>query len=418
VDSCVCTAYRKVDDIPAIPTSNGYPLSASSLALMPHHHAAAALHHHHHHLEAPTSASNGGPGGGGGTAAATNQPQQQQNHAFLFPAEHHGHHHPGTTTTIIHRIDGNTAQALYGSLGAGGHHGGNSVIVVSGAGMFDISRFNSSDEFSLEDCDERARLQRELEIREGVDAPPNFTPRALMSGGTLTGGTALGAVGGAAGVAQANQIAFVCSPETSSALSLLQRGLMLQNQHLMHAEEMPRVHSQVDFIHCLVPDLQKITSCCFYWGKMDRYEAEKLLDGKPEGTFLLRDSAQEEFLFSVSFRKYSRSLHARIEQFNHKFSFDSRDPGVYTASTVTGLLEHYKDPSCVMFFEPMLTYPLNRNFTFSLQQLCRATIVSNTTYDGINGLPLPKSLKSYLKEYHYRQRIRIRPLDEHLYSGI
>lgn len=289
--------------------------------------------------------------------------------------------------------------------------------------MFDISRFNSSDDFSLEDCDERARLQRELEIREGVDAPPNFTPRALMSGGTLTGGTGLGAVGGA-GVTQPNgtptnhQIAFVCSPDTSSALSLLQRGLLLPNNHLIHAEEMPRVHSQVDFIHCLVPDLQKITSCCFYWGKMDRYEAEKLLDGKPEGTFLLRDSAQEEFLFSVSFRKYSRSLHARIEQFNHKFSFDSRDPGVYTASTVTGLLEHYKDPSCVMFFEPMLTYPLNRNFCFSLQQLCRATIVSNTTYDGINELTLPKSLKSYLKEYHYRQRVRFRPLDEHLYSGI
>lgn len=81
----------------------------------------------------------------------------------------------------------------------------------------------------------------------------------------------------------------------------------------------PKVHSQVDFIHCLVPDLQKITSCGFYWGKMDRYQAETLLDGKPEGTFLLRDSAQEEFLFSVSFRKYGRSLHARIEQFNHKF---------------------------------------------------------------------------------------------------
>lgn len=52
---------------------------------------------------------------------------------------------------------------------------------------------------------------------------------------------------------------------------------------------------------------------------MDRYEAERLLENKPEGTFLLRDSAQEEFLFSVSFRKYGRSLHARIEQFNHKF---------------------------------------------------------------------------------------------------
>lgn len=91
----------------------------------------------------------------------------------------------------------------------------------------------------------------------------------------------------------------------------------------------------------MVPDLQRITNCGFYWGKMDRYEAERLLEGKPEGifnyfssciqansilsfqlgTFLLRDSAQEEFLFSVSFRKYGRSLHARIEQFNHKFRF-------------------------------------------------------------------------------------------------
>jgi len=120
---------------------------------------------------------------------------------------------------------------------------------------------------------------------------------------------------------------------------------MLQNRMLLpNPDDSPRIHSQVDYIHCLVPDLQKITSCCFYWGKMDRYEAERLLEGKPEGiyrlsnfyhlccininliiyvffkgTFLLRDSAQEEFLFSVSFRKYGRSLHARIEQFNHKF---------------------------------------------------------------------------------------------------
>lgn len=39
----------------------------------------------------------------------------------------------------------------------------------------------------------------------------------------------------------------------------------------------------MDFIHCLVPDLKKITACSFYWGKMDRYEAENLLDGKKEG---------------------------------------------------------------------------------------------------------------------------------------
>lgn len=81
----------------------------------------------------------------------------------------------------------------------------------------------------------------------------------------------------------------------------------------------PIVHSQVDFVHYLVPDLERITNSSFYWGKMDRYEAERLLEGKPEGTFLLRDSAQEEFLFSVTFRKYGRSLHARIEQSDHRF---------------------------------------------------------------------------------------------------
>jgi hypothetical protein len=26
-------------------------------------------------------------------------------------------------------------------------------------------------------------------------------------------------------------------------------------------------HTQVDFIHCLVPDLLDITKCSFYWGK-------------------------------------------------------------------------------------------------------------------------------------------------------
>lgn len=176
--------------------------------------------------------------------------------------------------------------------------------------------------------------------------------------------------------------------------------------------EVPKFHSQDYYCHFLVPDLEKITACCYYWGKMDRYEAERLLDGKPEGTFLLRDSAQDDYLFSVSFRKYGRSLHARIEQWNHKFSFDSHDPSVYTATTVTGLVEHYKDPTSVMFFEPMLTSPLHRNYVFSLQQLCRAAIVSHTTYDGINDLCLPAKMKSYLKEYHYKLKIRVRQYPE------
>ncbi|XP_035219339.1 suppressor of cytokine signaling 5-like [Stegodyphus dumicola] len=170
-------------------------------------------------------------------------------------------------------------------------------------------------------------------------------------------------------------------------------------------------HTQIDYVHHLVPDLLEITNCSFYWGKMDRYKAEKQLDKKPEGTFLLRDSAQEEFLFSVSFRRYGRTLHARIEQLNHKFSFDSHDPNVFTSSTVCGLVEHYKNPRCCMFFEPMLTIPVHRTFPFDLQHLCRAVISDCISYDGINELKLPKKIKAYLKEYHYKQRVRVRHLE-------
>lgn len=172
-----------------------------------------------------------------------------------------------------------------------------------------------------------------------------------------------------------------------------------------------RIHTQIDYIHCLVPDLLQITNLPCYWGVMDRYEAETLLEGKPEGTFLLRDSAQEDYLFSVSFRRYGRSLHARIEQWNHNFSFDVHDPSVFHAPTVTGLLEHYKDPNSCMFFEPLLSNPIHRTQPFALQHICRAVISSCTTYDGINMLPIPNALKKHLKEYHYKQRVRVRRMD-------
>ncbi|KAM4630132.1 suppressor of cytokine signaling 4 [Polymixia lowei] len=158
--------------------------------------------------------------------------------------------------------------------------------------------------------------------------------------------------------------------------------------------------SHTDYI--LVPDLLQINNSPCYWGVLNRFEAEELLEGQPEGTFLLRDSAQDEFLFSVSFRRYSRSLHARIEQNGKRFSFDGRDPCMYRDPSVTGLLRHYSDPATCLFFEPLLSRPLPRTFPFSLQHLCRALICSCTTYQGIKILPLPPQLRDYLQQYHIK----------------
>lgn len=291
--------------------------------------------------------------------------------------------------------------------------------------VIDLSKFNPED-FPIEDCDERARRERAREMEEGVDPPPGYHPHQRASDDLPQLTSALRRVSIAGSVSPSQEVReirhpFVEQPITPAAIfhqhtipcivacsNLMNRIGQLPDEksYIQHT-----VHTQVDYIHCLVPDILSITNCSFYWGKMDQYEAERLLENKPEGTFLLRDSAQEDYLFSVSFRRYGRSLHARIEQWNHKFSFDAHDPGVFASSSVCGLIEHYKDPSRCMFFEPMLTIPLHRSFTFSLQHLCRSTVGNNIEYDGINKLPMPKSLKAYLKEYHYKQRVRIRLFD-------
>ena len=64
-----------------------------------------------------------------------------------------------------------------------------------------------------------------------------------------------------------------------------------------------------------------------------------------------------------------------------------------------------------MFFEPMLLYPVLRRNTFTLQELARAKICDNCTFGNVSQLPLPRTLKSFLRAYSYKQKIRTRQLD-------
>ncbi|CAJ0941379.1 unnamed protein product, partial [Mesorhabditis belari] len=171
-------------------------------------------------------------------------------------------------------------------------------------------------------------------------------------------------------------------------------------------EEQPIVHRTVEYANFFVKDMEKVLSASYYWGIMDRFEAERLLEGKPEGTFLLRDSAQTAYLFSVSFRRYQRTLHARIEQENHRFGFDIHDPSVFSSDRVTKLIDNYKDPTRCLFFEPLLTTPLKRDHVFSLQEICRATISSHCPYDQVSKLPLPNNLKNFVRDFHYIHPVR------------
>lgn len=153
--------------------------------------------------------------------------------------------------------------------------------------------------------------------------------------------------------------------------------------------------------HYIIGDILAVTNCSYYWGSINRHEAEELLVGKPDGTFLLRDSAHKDHLFSVSFRRYSKTLHARIEQWDHKYSFDHESPVAYFSITIDGLLSHYSIGEYCMFFEPMLVKPLIRTQPQPLMSLCRGVIGNCTRYEDVEKLPIPSSLITYLREYNY-----------------
>jgi len=55
--------------------------------------------------------------------------------------------------------------------------------------------------------------------------------------------------------------------------------------------------------------------CGWYWGAIGWQEAEKQLATDRDGSFLLRDSSDERYLFSLSFRALDTTHHTRIEHY-------------------------------------------------------------------------------------------------------
>lgn len=112
-------------------------------------------------------------------------------------------------------------------------------------------RFNP-EEFPIEDCDKKARLQRALEIAEGVEPPPGFMssssqkPNATQQSHSSTVALTLSDADASANVATeaasvtpAEQHWHIMQCTNNAALRL-----MLPNL-LQHPEDIPRIHSQV-----------------------------------------------------------------------------------------------------------------------------------------------------------------------------
>ena len=55
--------------------------------------------------------------------------------------------------------------------------------------------------------------------------------------------------------------------------------------------------------------------CGWYWGAMSFDEAEAMLASRRDGSFLVRDSSDERYILSLSFRSLGGTHHTRIEHY-------------------------------------------------------------------------------------------------------
>uniref|UniRef100_A0A8C5GN61 Suppressor of cytokine signaling 7 n=1 Tax=Gouania willdenowi TaxID=441366 RepID=A0A8C5GN61_GOUWI len=162
--------------------------------------------------------------------------------------------------------------------------------------------------------------------------------------------------------------------------------------------------------------LRELEKCGWYWGPMNWEDAEMKLKGKPDGSFLVRDSSDPRYILSLSFRSQGVTHHTRMEHYRGTFSlwchpkFEDRCHSV--VEFIERAIMHSKNGKFLYFLRSrvpglpptpvQLLYPVSRfSNVKSLQHLCRFCIRQIVRIDHIQELPLPRPLISYLCKFYY-----------------
>jgi suppressor of cytokine signaling 7 len=166
-----------------------------------------------------------------------------------------------------------------------------------------------------------------------------------------------------------------------------------------------------DFVNCL----SQLQHCGWYWGAIGFDEAEAKLLNRRDGSFLVRDSSDERYILSLSFRSLGTTHHTRIEHYKGSFSFCSQQPTHDSYSPATTIVEFIEASmtasraGCTLYYlrprspdlppAPVrLLYPVSRFHSMhTLRHLCKFAILRHVRLDMVDRLPLAPRLKEYLK---------------------
>ncbi|KAJ8962951.1 hypothetical protein NQ314_005668 [Rhamnusium bicolor] len=141
--------------------------------------------------------------------------------------------------------------------------------------------------------------------------------------------------------------------------------------------------------------------------------AEKILSNEPDGSFIVRDSSDDHYIFSLTFKLNNCVRHVRIEHDQGNFSFGSctKFKSQTIVEFIENAVEHSRSGRYLFFLHRrpvigpvrvQLLHPVSRfKQVQSLQHMCRFVIHKNVRRDLIPSLPLPRRMIDYINTPHY-----------------
>lgn len=185
---------------------------------------------------------------------------------------------------------------------------------------------------------------------------------------------------------------------------------------------LPQVSSNVD-LERLGRTLYGLEEGRLYYTDLDSTAARALLQDSPEGTFLVRDSSDPKYLFSLSVKTARGATSVRVEYFRGYFQLDCEDAmkrKLPRFETLLDLLDFHSavsrdsaggqyrwlESSRRKDMVMRLTTP-RRHSPPSLCHLARVAVNQNLEdlhlpSRSTDLLPLPVKIKQYLREYPYK----------------